>query len=303
MFVDRTSGKFDWRGLPKAYFTQTPLTLDMAPEEFHIRRATELDVPVAHTGLSRWDDEHVAKIKALLAEGDHELIPAIGADFIVRGDAGKREMEGAEELLRRYADFGGVQTCKLCLMPMTYNRFRSDPPLREQLDLIIEALPPLVRVAEEAGIVLAWENHLDYRAAEVVEILEAIDSPNLRFLFDPGNALSVCEDPIDAVEIAAPYTVLVHAKDTRVLPWTPASAGYFACMYACPLGEGNIDLHRMVEILAARAPDPESLPLSVEVSPIPPYYDEDLWVERGVQWMKEQFPQHLEPRTRSGAAG
>jgi hypothetical protein len=58
----------------------------------------------------------------------------------------------------------------------------------------------------------------------------------------------------------------------------------------------------MVKILAERAPDPESLPLSVEVSPIPPYYDEDLWVERGVAWMKEQFEDHLLPRTRSGAA-
>ncbi|MDQ1697349.1 MAG: Xylose isomerase-like barrel, partial [Frankiaceae bacterium] len=166
MFVDRTSGRYDWRGMAAPYFTQTPVTLDMAPEEFHIRRATELDVDVAHTGLSRWDDEHVAKIKSLLAEGDHELIPAIGADFIVRGDEGKREMETAEDLIRRYGDFGGINTCKLCLVPMIYNRFRNDPPLREQLDLIIEALPPLVRAAEEVGIVLAWENHLDYRASE-----------------------------------------------------------------------------------------------------------------------------------------
>jgi sugar phosphate isomerase/epimerase len=178
-------------------------------------------------------------------------------------------------------------------MPMTVNRFRKDPPLREQIDRMIAALPLVVEAAEKAGIVLAFENHLDYRAGEIVEVIEAIDSPSLRFLFDTGNPFSVCEDPVEAAEIAAPYTVLVHLKDVVVLPWTPMSPGYFAAMYACPLGEGNVELERIVQILAERAPDSDRLTLSIEVTPMPPATDEDLWVEKGIAWMRETLAAYL----------
>jgi sugar phosphate isomerase/epimerase len=289
MFVDRTSGAYDWRGMAMPYFTQTAVTVREPPEVFHIRRAQELEVPVVHTNLSSWDETHVRDVKERLRASGQELIPAVGADFMRRGDELKAQIDAAVEEIHRYGTFGGVKICKTMLMPMIYNRFRSDPPLREQLDRIIDGLPPLVTAARENGMVLAFENHLDYRASEVVEIIEAIDSPHLQFLFDTGNPFSVCEDPVDAAEIAAPYTVLVHAKDVRVVPWTPASPGYFAAMFACPLGEGNVDLERIVEILAERAPNSDELTLSIEVSPIPPYYDEDLWIERGIDWLKERF--------------
>jgi sugar phosphate isomerase/epimerase len=212
---------------------------------------------------------------------------------MLAGDELLASVDAAVADIHRYGEFGGVRICKTMLMPMVYNRFRSDPPLREQLDRIVAALPPVVEAAEAAGIVLAFENHLDYRASEVVEIIEAIDSPHLRFLFDTGNPLSVCEDPMAAAKVAAPYTVLVHLKDVVVLPWTPASTGYFACMYACPLGEGNVDLEGIVELLAEQSPAGEELTLAIEVTPMPPATDEDKWVEEGIAWMKARLGKHL----------
>jgi hypothetical protein len=79
-----------------------------------------------------------------------------------------------------------------------------------------------------------------------------------------------------------------------VLPWTPMSPGYFACMYACPLGEGNVELERIVDILAERAPDADRLTLAIEVTPMPPATDEDLWVEKGIEWMKATFAARLD---------
>ncbi len=294
MFVDRTSGKYDWRGLPRPYFTQTdPMIGSESVELWQIARARALGVPVVHCPIMDWDEANVRQVKAALVENGQELIPAIGADLIVRGERLEQEVAGAIDMIERYDRFGDVEIAKFCLFPMVYNRFRRDPPLREQLDRMIAALPPIVEAAERAGIVLAFENHLDYRAKEVVEIIEAIDSPNLRFLFDTGNPFSVCEDPVEAAEVAAPYTVLVHLKDVVVLPWTPASTGYFACMYACPLGEGNVELERIVDLLAERAPDGDALTVSIEVTPMPPSTDEDRWVEHGVAWMKERLARHL----------
>jgi sugar phosphate isomerase/epimerase len=302
MFVDRTSGRYDWRGLPRPYFTQTSQMIRTdSVELWQARRAHELGVPVVHCPIGNWSRDNLAELKETLERNGQELMPAIGMDMMLQGDALARETEGAVDLIERYGDFGGVRVAKLCLVPMVYNRFRKDPPLRDQLDRMIAALPPVVEAAERAGIVLAFENHLDYRAGEVVEIIEAIDSPHLRFLFDSGNPFSVCEDPVEAAELAAPYTVLVHLKDVVVLPWTPMSPGYFACMYACPLGEGNVDLERIVDIFAERTPDADRLALAIEVTPMPPATDEDLWVERGIEWMLTNLARHLDMPTTADA--
>jgi sugar phosphate isomerase/epimerase len=294
MFVDRTSGRYDWRGLPRPYFTQTPPMIPTdSVELWQAQRAKELDVPVVHCSIANWEPDHIAELKATLDRNGQEIMPTLGMNMMLQGDPLARETEESIALVERFADFGGIEIVKLCLMPMTVNRFRKDPPLREQIDRMIAALPPVVEAAEKAGLVLAFENHLDYRAGEIVEVIEAIDSPSLRFLFDTGNPFSVCEDPVEAAEIAAPYTVLVHLKDVVVLPWTPMSPGYFACMYACPLGEGNVELERIVQILAERAPDSDKLTLSIEVTPMPPATDEDLWVEKGVGWMRETLAAYL----------
>lgn len=293
-FVDRSSGAYDWRGLPLPYFAQTGTTLrPESLEVWQIERAKTLGLPVVHCPIVDWDEANVRRVTSLLAENGQELVPAIAADLIATGERLEGEIANAVALIRRYGALGGITLSKFCVAPMVHNRFRFDPPLREQLDRIIAAIPPLVEAAAESGIVLAFENHLDYRAKEIVEVIEAIDSPNLRFLFDTGNPFSVCEDPWEAAETAAPYTVLVHVKDVRVLPWTPMSTGYFAAMYACPLGHGNVEIERIVQLLAEQAPDPATLPLAIEVTPVPPGHDEDRWMEEGIAWMKERLANHV----------
>jgi sugar phosphate isomerase/epimerase len=184
---------------------------------------------------------------------------------------------------------------------MVYNRFQKDPGLREQLDGIVAALPAVVQAAEQAGIVLAFENHSDYRVSEVVEIIERVGSSSLRLLFDIGNTFAVAEDPLEAAKIAAPYTVLVHVKDVVVLPFTPATHGYFACMYVCPLGEGNVDILGIVDHLAAHAPNPDTLALSIEMAAVAPHVDEELWVEKGIEWMRNNLSHHITETTQISA--
>ncbi len=194
--------------------------------------------------------------------------------------------------LQNYRDFGDVRISKYCTYPMLHTRFTTEPPLDEQLALIIENTRPIVKVAEECGIVLAFENHLDYRAREIVQIIKAIDSPNLRFLFDTGNTLTVCEDPVDAAYDAAPYTVLVHLKDLRVLPWCPGRE-FISVMYAAPLGRGCVNNLKVLEIMREQAPDSNNLCLSLELMPMPPNEDEDRWVEASIAYAKEAFADYL----------
>lgn len=294
-FVDRTSANYDWRGLPLPYFMTTPTTIPKDDFfEFLARRCIDLGVPVVHMSLSNWEPDYVKRMQDLLNENGLEIIPSISADIAGRGPHVQEEVERAVEMVERYGALGDVKISKFCTNPMSHNRFRHDPPLAEQLAAITEYIKPIVQAAERVGIVLAFENHLDYRAKEIVQIIKAVDSPNLRFLFDSGNPFSVCEDPVDAAEVAAPYTVLVHLKDVRVVPWSPSSLGYFACMFATPLGYGNVDNDRIVQIMSERAPSPADLCLSLELTPMPPNTDEDLWVVEGIKYAKERYAGYLQ---------
>ena len=53
--------------------------------------------------------------------------------------------------------------------------FRNEPH-GPQIDAIVKMLKESVKIAEDRGVVLAIENHIDYTSAEIEEILERVDS-------------------------------------------------------------------------------------------------------------------------------
>ena len=293
-FGDRISAYFDSKGFAAPCYLSTQTAILRAQSlEWLINRTAQLGWQVAYGGPRVFDAKaYIAGFRALVEEKGLEVIAALGLDLISGGEATKASIENAYRFLEGYKAFGDVRYCKLCVTPMTHNRFRNDPPLRQQLDLIVENIKPVVRAAEEAGIVFAFENYLDYRASEVVEIIEAVGSPNLKLLFDMGNTTVVIEDPVEAAIVAAPYTVLGHLKDVRILPWTP-SALYVAAIFAAPLGSGNVDVVRICEILQERAPNPSDLCLSLENVPVPPNEDHFLFVTEGIKWAKENLAKFL----------
>lgn len=294
MFGDRTTGYFDMRGMPAPYFLSTATRIDPSLAlEWIINRTAQLGLQVAHCSIRRWDDSsYLDRIHALLDENGLELMPSIGADLITTGNQTQAAVDGATSALLHYAAFGGVRIAKFCVSPMIYNRFSREPSLEDQLARIVEHVRPIVRTAEDVGITLAFENHLDYRISEVIRIIEAIDSPNLKILFDTGNTVTVIEDPVEAAKLAAPYTVLAHLKDVRVLPWTPGAL-YVSAVFAAPLGRGNVDNYQICQIFQEHAPDPKGLCLSLENMPVPPNEDEDLWAVEGIRWAKEHLAEFL----------
>ena len=100
----------------------------------------------------------------------------------------------------------------------------------------------------DAGIKLAVENHIDYTADEIMQLLENVDSPNFGVNFDTGNFLRLLDDPIRGMEILAPYVLAVHLKDLQVNPAMakPTDWFYFA---GVPVGQGLVDNQALVNIL------------------------------------------------------
>lgn len=125
-------------------------------------------------------------------------------------------------------------------------------------------IEPLVRYAEQLGLVIGLENpgdgsdNLINTAQDGIDLLKKLGHDRLRLNYDAGNTISHRPpgkpggvNPADDALLAMPYCGHVHIKDVRV-----TKDGYFFT----PLGQGDIGCERIVRAVATAG-----LNLSVEL--------------------------------------
>src|SRR5436309_1234057 len=104
---------------------------------------------------------------------------------------------------------------------------------------LVKMLAGLVGPAEENGVVLAMENHIDLLADEMAEIITTVNSPWLGVCLDTGNNLRLFEDPVVVAKTLAPWARATHIKDLGARGGDPKQFDFWPSM---PLGEGLVDL-------------------------------------------------------------
>lgn len=219
-----------------------------------------LQVVSGSVGSGNWkDSELFDELLRLREELGIELEGGWAYDFVsADSDTATRKLEELAEFIENCCKRLGVTIIGTCAAT---DRWLKDPPLQEALRRITDRLTPAARLCERAGVRLAIENHADYRAQEIASIIQNVNSPGLRARLDTGNPFWTYEDPLDAAEALAPYVITTHVKDIRILKYGKNEGAV--------LGQGHVDLPRIVGILAQRSPDPEKLALIAEVEGIP----------------------------------
>jgi len=104
-------------------------------------------------------------------------------------------------------------------------------------------------VLKKHGVRLAIENHKDYRAPELVDLVKRISSQWVGICVDTGNSIALLEEPMAVVEALAPWAVSVHLKDMAVKEY---EEGFL--LSEVVLGDGFLDLKAMVATLRKVAP-------------------------------------------------
>lgn len=106
---------------------------------------------------------------------------------------------------------------------------------------IVDAFAEPVALAEREGVTLIVENeHACYigTGAEAGRLASAINSPNLKVVWDPGNAFFAGEVPFpEGYEAVRPWVAHVHVKDAI----TVQTADKGMQPEWCVVGEGEID--------------------------------------------------------------
>jgi len=90
------------------------------------------------------------------------------------------------------------------------------------------------------------ENHEDFTGPELARIVQTVDHPALKILYDYGNSQMVLEDPEAALEAVLPYVHSVHFKDHVMV--RPEVAGRLT-VAGVPVGEGFLPLDRITRRL------------------------------------------------------
>jgi sugar phosphate isomerase/epimerase len=124
----------------------------------------------------------------------------------------------------------------------------------EALDILENNLRPVVRYAENMGVIIAIEpvyRHIVWNPKRARELLDRIDSPNLQIIFDPVNLLDVenvdRRDEIfqEAFDLLASDIAMVHLKDYVIKDGELKSVG---------CGYGEMDYTEIIRFLEQRKP-------------------------------------------------
>jgi 3-oxoisoapionate decarboxylase len=124
-------------------------------------------------------------------------------------------------------------------------------------DRVVAILREVCPVAENWGLKIAMENHADFTVRELASILARVNSPAFGFTLDSANLAFDLDDPLRVASIMAPHTLTTHLKDYRILRTREGLA-----LESCTLGEGDIDIVAIAELLARHNPQ---INLNIEI--------------------------------------
>jgi 3-oxoisoapionate decarboxylase len=130
-----------------------------------------------------------------------------------------------------------------------YETFQTFAAWQEHASAARAAIDAALRIAERDRIPVAIENHKDWTADELAGIMKANSSEYLGVCLDTGNNIALLDDPMGVVETLAPYAVSTHIKDMGVRTYDD---GFL--LSEMPLGEGMLDLKRIVSTLRKARP-------------------------------------------------
>ncbi len=97
-----------------------------------------------------------------------------------------------------------------------YSRYEGS--LSRVMGMIEDDLHRLARLADEHDLNFDFEQHEELKSDEIAALLRRVGHPRLNALFDFGNMINACEQPLPALANLAPFIRQVHLKGVRVVP-------------------------------------------------------------------------------------
>jgi len=144
----------------------------------------------------------------------------------------------------------GAKVIRIAIGGRRYEQFSKAEQFKAFAARSLKSVQLAEPVAARHRMRLAIENHKDWRIDQMLDILRRISSEYVGVCVDTGNSFSLLEDSMAVVEAYAPYAFAAHLKDMAVDEY---EQGFL--LADVPLGQGLLDLPRIVQILCKARPE------------------------------------------------
>lgn len=127
--------------------------------------------------------------------------------------------------------------------PRPLSASRHHPDIMSQLKKVVDQTTAVLPLVEKTGVKLAFENHTESFASEILWLIDEINHPMVGACVDTANSVMVLEDPMIAIESLAPRSFTNHFCDHRI------ERDQFGCRFTgVAMGDGDIDLEKALKI-------------------------------------------------------
>lgn len=213
-----------------------------------ICQANQIGAIEIRLGLNDWsapdlDDAALQQVAATLKAAGI-AVSNLGTGLVIRDDA--RDKFDELRACIRYAKAVGAPGLRIMLG--TYKVRYSEAAPEADLPGMTHWLREACALAAESGVGLWIETHNEFASiASLRRVLDAVQAPNLKILWDVIHTLEVSETVAQSLVAAQGDLVHVHIKDG--LPWPDPD---LANWRYTRLGEGEIPLGSIVSALQSR---------------------------------------------------
>lgn len=190
--------------------------------------------------------------------------------------------------IQQYLTF--ASQCQSPFLRLVIDDGAYQPAISEIKQIIQELLPEL----EARNIILAIENHDRFKAAELVNIIEATSKRWVGICLDTANSLGANEGTAQIVDTLLPYIVNLHIKDIQIARLSHKMGFKIT---GCAAGEGILDIPDLLQIIAATGrcfsatleiwSEAES---TVEAS----VEKEEKWAAESIDYLMSYFPKSVD---------
>ena len=182
-------------------------------------------------GVNNWTSDFAKKVRDQRENLGLYLEGSIGLP------KSQEDLDRFEKEVMASKEAGATILRTVCLGGRRYENFKTEKEFLDFKAVSLKSLQLAEPVVRKHKMKLAIENHKDWRAAELVEIIKGLDSEWMGVTLDFGNNLSLLEKPDEVIALLAPYSFSTHIKDMGVKSY---SKGFL--LSEVPLGEGIVDL-------------------------------------------------------------
>ena len=207
----------------------------------HIEYAASLKLDAIQLDLGDYESlepAYLSKVKDAADRGSLRVDGSMGCICPTAAAYNKANGTPEEYLLRGLRASRAVGAKVMRCFAGSMSERRGKLPVEAHMESTIKVFKAARSQALDTGVKIALENHNgDFHAIEVREIVEAAGKDLVGVNLDTGNPMWLLEDPMQTLEILAPYTVTSHFRDSAI--WESDKGIYFQWV---ALGDGSIDL-------------------------------------------------------------